>query len=172
MTRIAYIDESQRNGFYAMAAVTIAPSDVPDVRRQVRTLAPIGVRRRHFVKESDTTRRQMLDVFKTSPALNFVWITTAAAAVVDQRRLVLQALLETLAGIEVDRIVFDHVDHHQQLLDRRVLAHTLRGTDISYSFEVPHASEPMLWIPDAVAWCAGRPHWKVDLEPWVQTIRL
>lgn len=169
MTRIAFIDESQRQGFYALAAIAVPHANVAKARREIRRLAPRQVVRRHFVKESNQVRKEMLATFAALPAASYACLTTASLPVVEQRALLLRTLVIDLVAGGLDRLLLDHVDDAQQRRDRQVLAHALRGIDVAYDFGPPHTSEPMLWAPDAIAWCAGRRDWRPQLDGWVMT---
>jgi len=167
MTRNAYVDESQRRSGYAVAAVSIEHRSVAEVRHALREMAPDGRSRRHFVKESDKTRRQMLKVFRDLPGCSTdVVVTTARGSVVEQRARCLGALAVTIMANGLDRLVLDHVEPTQQRRDRQTLAPVL-GRTATYAHELEHSAEPMLWIPDAVAWCVGRRGWFRELDGWV-----
>lgn len=171
MTRIAYLDESQRRGSYAIAAFAIPHGSVRLARMMVRSVAVTdGRRRRHFVKEEDRDRKQMLTTFRDLPGASVVCISANPTSVPACRAELLGVLVGHLLVGGLDRIVLDHVDDNTQRRDRRVLVKTLRGTRISYGFEPPHSTEMMLWVPDAVAWCAGRNEWRHELRDWVTTI--
>lgn len=171
MTRIAYLDESQRPDSYAIAAIAIPHGAVPRARSLIKTVAVRdGRRRRHFVKEEDRDRQRMLAVFRELPGASSVCISTTHASVPECRAQLLDRLMAHLLAGGLDRIVLDHVDHKMQYRDKQVLIRALRGTGVSYSFEPPHTTETMLWVPDAVAWCAGRDGWRGELADWVTTI--
>ena len=77
-------------------------------------------------------------------------------------------LTAALGSLGVDRIVLDHTDASQRDRDRQVLAPLLARSGVTYSHEVAHTTEPMLWIPDAIAWCAGaKAEWRSQLDGWV-----
>lgn len=169
MTRNAYLDESQRSHLYAVAAVAVEHRAVADVRRAVGTLAPRGISRRHFVREMDSTRRRMLEVFANLDGIEVTAMTTTTSGtVIEQRSRCLAALASDLVAGGVDRLVLDHVEDSQRRRDRRDLARAIRGTDASYGPEPDHSSEALLWIPDAVAWCVGRKGWRPSLRGWVR----
>jgi hypothetical protein len=167
---VAYVDESQRSSHYLMAAVAIDSSTLAEVRRVVGQFRPGGGQaRRHFVKESAATRRKLLDAYRALPGVSIVVADDQRGdSAVDQRRRCVSLLVGALLPFGVDRIVFDHTDSVQRDRDRQVLAPLLAQTGVAYSHEVAHTTEPMLWIPDAVAWCAGaKPEWRAQLEGWV-----
>lgn len=173
MTRIAYLDESQRSRVYAVTTVAIEHSAVSTVRAQVRSLRPKQVARRHFVKESDESKLRMLDLFRDLQGVDITTVSCGAAAKpLAQRAACLDVLARRLREGGCDRLILDHVEPVQQGRDRSVLAPVFGGSGISYSYEVAHSTEPMLWIPDAVAWCVGKPAWRRHIEDWTTIIEI
>lgn len=173
MTRIAYVDESQRKGFYAIAAIALSHGSVTTARRRLLELAPrAGVARRHFTRESPAAKQKMLGVFRQLPGATYVCVTTARSDVIDQRASALTAIVRALVADGLDRLVLDNVNNAQQHRDRQTMWRALgRSTPITFSHEVPHSREPMLWVPDAVAWCAGRvDDWRTALDGWVTVV--
>lgn len=172
MSRIAYLDESQRGDFYAIAAIAVPHGAVGEARRMLRAVSPKGrVVRRHFVKESERERKRLLGVFRELPGATYVCMTTSSDAVVERRALLLDRVVQQLLVGGLDRLVLDYIDEEQQRRDRKVLWSTLRSArTVEFSYEVPHSGEPMLWVPDALAWCAGHPDWRSSLVDWVNVL--
>jgi len=128
-----------------------------------------------MVKESDAERRKMLDTFKDLPGANVtICVVTSAGPVPTRRARAFDALVARLLEGGLDRLVLDHVDVAQQRRDRQTLGRALqagpRHQAVTYSHEPAHSTEPMLWVPDAAAWCAGRrDRWRHDLDDWATT---
>jgi len=99
----------------------------------------------------------MIALFAELPSSSYVCVTKSAKRPIERRAIVLDALVAQLVEGGLDRLVLGHIDPDQQRLDRQVLARVLRGTGVAYSHEVANTSEPMLWVPDAIACCAGHP---------------
>jgi hypothetical protein len=99
-------------------------------------------------------------------------VDAKAGRPVAQRAYALERLVPRLLNAGIDRMVFDHIDDADARRDRRTLIDLTRGTNIAYGHEPPHSSEPMLWIPDAAAWCAGRAGWRSQLDGWAEVITL
>lgn len=170
-SRIAYIDESQRDGFYALAALAVPHGAVENARRLIKTVSVSGGRRRrHFVKEEDRDRKQMLAVFRDLPGASSVCVSTTHRSVPRLPRQPHDRARRHLLSGGLDRIILDNVTDSQQRGDRQVLARVVHGTGVSYSFELPRSGELMLWVPDAVAWCSGRAGWRSELTGLVITI--
>jgi hypothetical protein len=148
---------------------------VATVRRTVRALAPGGGQtRRHFVRESDVSRRKCLAAYRALTGTTILIYEDRGPnrRPVAQRDACLDHLASELIGRRVDRLILDHVDDTQRRRDRQLLGRRLDGTGISYSHEPAHSTEPLLWLPDAAAWCAGRPDWRYQLEGWAQIRRI
>ncbi len=175
MPEVAYIDESRRGARYLLAAALIEHHAVATVRQAVKALAPGGgPTRRHFVRESDVSRRKCLAAYRALPGTTIVIYEDRGPGrrPVDQRDACLDHLASELLGRRVDRLVLDHVDHAQRRRDRQLLGRRLDGTGVSYGHEPAHSTEPLLWLPDAAAWCAGRPDWRHQLEGWAVVRRI
>ena len=173
MGRVVYIDESQRDGRYLLASMAIPAALVPKVRKDVLLLAPrgSGVVRRHFVRESEADRRKLLAAYKSlEGADHLVYVAERGERPLNQRERCLDLLIAELVGQGISRVVLDHMDDTHQRRDRSVLGRRLDGTRVSYVHEPAHSREPMLWVPDAIAWCAGHRAWRRELQGWV-TIR-
>lgn len=167
---IAYIDESQRGRRYLMAAAAIDSRSTNEVRKALGQLRPSGGQaRRHFHKESDVMRRKLLEAYRALPGVSIVVADDRGGTpAIDQRRRCLTVLVEALLELGVERLVFDHADSTQRNRDRQVLARLLARTGVTYSHEVAHSPNMMLWVPDAVVWCAGaKPEWRAQLDGWV-----
>jgi hypothetical protein len=65
----------------------------------------------------------------------------------------LSRMVPDLADIGVDRLVLER-DTSTEQLDKRVLFEATRkaGSAMIYHHDSPH-HEPLLWAPDAIAWC-------------------
>ena len=173
MSEIAYIDESRRRPRYLLAAALIDHQAVATVRQAVRTLAPRGgSTRRHFVRESDASRRKCLAAYRALDGVTVLIYEHRGHGQppVHQRAECLELMASELLGRSIDRLILDHVDDAQRRRDRQLLGRRLDGTGISYSHEPAHSTEALLWLPDAAAWCAGRPEWRQQLHDWA-TIR-
>lgn len=156
MSRHAFIDESVRRGTYIVCAATIASSDLGVTRTALRSLRAKGQRRIHFSTESDQRRRQLLKEMSTLELASTIYVAkhrdeTAARAAI------LAAAAVDLHGSGVTRLVLE-AREGQDKRDRATIYRTL-GPHPNPEFHYTHrkpASEPLLWVPDAVAWAWGR----------------
>lgn len=169
----AFLDESQRAGGYVIASALISHAEVQGVRRALRAVAPKGRARLHFVRESESSRRKLVAVFAALEGVRVVAVRTGLPGpVIAQRERCLGRLAEHLSASNVDRVLLDHVEPHQQRRDRAILHPRLHASGTEFSHLDDHSAEPMLWIPDAVAWCVGHPVWRREVDEWVEVIDL
>jgi hypothetical protein len=76
----------------------------------------------------------------------------------DARRAAVATLVGWALRADVTRIVFER-DDNSLALDQRTIAHALRGAGALGALEYDHvgaSTEPLLWIPDALAWAWSR----------------
>lgn len=157
MTRNAFVDESQRKDLDAVAALAVPHANVAATRQAVtRSLAVPGRVRRHFVREPDTARRTMLAAFAALPDVAVLVVTTPGLGrVIDQRARCLAFLAAALVEDGLSHLTLDHIDPTQAARDRHALYPALAAVGAEYHHEPEHSTEPLLWVPDAVAWCVG-----------------
>ncbi len=154
MTNHAFVDESIRGRVYIMGVVLLDPSCLTRTRRALRDLVPKGQRRLHFNGEKDPRRRKILSQMSL---LNFEWTVYIATdgAQSDLRSRLLRQIVEDLVADNALRIVLES-RHGQDEADRRILYDRLGpGTQLQYGHSEP-ATEPLLWLPDCLAWAWGR----------------
>lgn len=155
-----FVDETKDHGFVMVAAV-VPSAGLARVRKIMRGLVMPGQRRIHFHKESDARRKQILDVIDgIGPQLG---VYDASAAPRKQRRdACLRAVVEDAVRWRAEMLVIERDDSVLEA-DRRLLYRAIRQPSgavmLRYEFPRGH-EEPLLAIPDAVAWCWNRGgHW-------------
>lgn len=136
-----------------MAAVVV-PGDLDSVRRELRGLLLPGQSALHFKNERDGRRRQLLGAICGLPVEAFVYVS-AAKSQVEARRACLEALVADLAGEGAQWLVLELSDG-DLAADRRTLFDAVRkhfeaGDGLRYA-HLRASAEPLLWVPDAVAW--------------------
>lgn len=165
MKRHAFVDESVRGSSYYMCVTLISSDMVAMTRRRLGSLKLPGQRRIHFAAESDRRRRALLReiaVLKTASVIyradNRDQITARSA--------IIKRMLSDLCKAGVDRLVLES-RKGQDGRDRSTIHRVSRTTPkpIPAYTHLNPVSEPMLWIPDAVAWAWGRGgRWKTILH--------
>lgn len=163
MTTHAFIDESTRRGTYLICVATCVSSELAGARQALRGLLLPGQRRLHFATESDRRRRLILSRLSELASASVVYLAEHR----DQpaaRAAILERAAKELHGDGVTGLTIESrsgQDHN----DRAVIYQALGPDPVLAYRHMTAAEEPMLWVPDAIAWAYGRGgHWKRQLE--------
>ncbi len=163
MTAHAFIDESTRRGEYLICVAVCDDGQLHAARKELKGLLLPGQRRLHFATEGDRRRREILSRISEMVVESAMYTATHR----DQpraRAAILERVAMDLAADGATRLTLESregQDHH----DRAVLYRAL-GPEaaVGYQHSTP-SGEPLLWIPDAVAWAFGRGgDWKRRLD--------
>lgn len=160
MTGQAFLDETKQHGLVVVVAV-IDDTHAVRARRLMRGLCLPGQTRVHFTKESDRRRRVITDTIAATAATATAYDATALPDPRAARAACLRAAVADLAAVGVTRLVLERDDsilRADQALLYRAVRNTGQQDRLRYD-HLPARSEPLLWIPDALAWCTthGRP---------------
>jgi hypothetical protein len=152
----AFVDESIRNGAYLMCVTVVRPRHLDEARKALRLMRVRGQHKIHFAEESDKRRRQLLGDIALLPAKSAIYVARTGDQV-GARRLILGAMTSDLIESGVHRMMLDSREG-QNDRDRQVIhqATTEQPSRPLEYLHLPSAQEPLLWIPDAVAWAWGR----------------
>lgn len=139
-----------------MVAVEYNSSDVAKSRREIRSLARPGQKRVHFKTESNASRKGFLRIVREQAPRAFVF-SSELRSEPDARIECLQAICGHILESPTNCLIIER-DASKELSDRHVLTEGLRNADPHLNWEIqsPHA-EPLLWVPDAIAWCWTHP---------------
>lgn len=151
-----YIDESKARGFL-MVAVPIRQAEEKRLQKELTSFRKKGQSKVHFVKESNSRRREFLS-YLNQQSIEAQIYSVAQKRYTNHRERCLEAIARTAVNSAVSRIIIDQDDSVTQL-DRRVLFRVFDETNTKDSISYRHTrskSEPLLWIPDAVAWSYSR----------------
>ncbi|GGF10877.1 hypothetical protein [Subtercola lobariae] len=168
---LLFLDESKSSDYY-IVTLCVEPANANRLRKAVSGLRKSGQRRVHFVKESDSRRRHILS---TLASLNLKVSVYRAGGFDDlqSRRLCLAAVVRDSARQSVTRITLES-DLSIEKFDRHVMYEELSRLGETNAMTYVHeraASEPLLWVPDAIAWCVARGgHWKRRVDPLVESV--
>ncbi|TLW89225.1 hypothetical protein FFT09_22605 [Saccharomonospora piscinae] len=166
-----FVDETKRPNLLLTAAA-LPPQQVASARRVLRGLVLPGQRRLHLVKESPARRKQILDAITELDPTVAVY-DAAQHPRRRQREACLQALVTDLSATNAARVILE-LDEVVRDIDRNVLYRRVRetgATDLRYEHLRAH-EEPLLAIPDAIAWCWSRGGaWQARVHELVDTIR-
>lgn len=166
-----FVDETKQRGLLLTAAAVL-PGDLRSARKQLRGLVLPRQHRIHFFRESDARRKQILDA-TCDLAPTCTLYDGSAHPSRRQREACLRALVADLANAAAQMLVLERDDSILEL-DRRVLYRATRELDCTeLRYEHLRArEEPLLTIPDAIAWCWQRGgHWRDRVRELIADIR-
>ena len=171
----AFVDETKVRGLVVVSAV-VHPRDLATARTTMRSLLLPRQSHLHFVKEKAARKGQIADAICGLPVQLDVYEVPGTKDQKQARRTCLAKVVEDLAGRGAHRLVVEQDDSALQS-DREVLFRAVRkhGVPDALVYEhLPARSEPLLWIPDAAAWCWTKDaQWRQRIEPVVrQVVRL
>ena len=157
MTLHAFVDESIRGQNYIICAAIIDAQDLFAAQQTMRSLLTPGQRRIHFNNERDSRRDQILKEIATIN-VGCIICTAHDSSQDAARALALSDVVTRLLGRGVVHLVLE-TRQGQDHRDRVVIGETVARAGIKRRFTYHHQApvgEPMLWVPDAVAWAWGR----------------
>lgn len=152
----AFVDESTRNSDYLICAATVSTTDLAVTRKQLQGLLATGQRRLHFTDESDPKRRKILSAMTEMETSTTIYVATSRNQDL-ARASILETMVPQLRDRGVSRLMLD-AREGQDSKDRATIYRQV-GPHPQPEFAYVHqrsATEPLLWIPDAVAWAWGR----------------
>jgi len=166
-----FADETKQRGLL-MTAAAVASGELQDARKLLRGLIMPRQRRIHFYRESDGRRKKILDMIGDLGPECVIYDASSRPRRV-QRETCLRALVADLAVRQARLLVLER-DESVCDLDRKVLFRSAR--DVGYSqLEYRHLrghEEPLLAIPDAIAWCWQRGgEWRHRIRELVTEVR-
>lgn len=172
MTSHVFVDESKEGGYLVTAAALLS-GDLTSARRAIRSLVLPRQRRLHFTHENDGRRKLILDtIAELGPQVKIY--DASAHHRRRQREVCLDVLVEDLAAAGTRMLVLE-TDESIVDLDRKTLYRSVRRHGCQDVLEYRHLrafEEPLLAIPDALAWCWQRGgHWKRRAVEMVDEIR-
>lgn len=161
MQEHVFVDESKHGGFL-LAAVSVQPSDLGELRSLVSSLRMPRQRRLHFTSESDQRRKQILGAFKEAGVKGRIYDARRCLDTRGSRDLAIGQLADDAAAMGAARLILERDDSVVQN-DRRVIFARLQKaehTEIRYDHMKAH-EECLLSLPDALAWCVAKGgHWR------------
>ncbi|MFI5710805.1 hypothetical protein [Kribbella sp. NPDC051620] len=160
-----FVDETKTRGLL-MAAARCQAGEVAVQRKALRGLLLPGQERLHFRHESNARRKKILGVIGGFHAL--VDLYHADGDMVAARRRCLRAIVRDSATAELLLIERDEstMDSDRQVIHAAI--QRLGCFDLRWNLLVPKA-DPLLWIPDAVAWAwMHGGHWRQAVSDFSQ----
>lgn len=154
--RLGFADETRRQGRYGIAVVIVCPCQVEIVRKGMQGSVRPGTRRVHFSKLRDRDRRPILSQF--APENIRALYVSARGRQTDARSECWRMLVPQLVRLGVVELTIEQIDKGGKTRDLRDIRNALlamgRESDLTYAHKDP-TGEPMLWLADAIVWCAG-----------------
>ncbi|MFD4197922.1 MULTISPECIES: hypothetical protein [Amycolatopsis] len=170
----AFIDESARAQTYLICVAIVDPAQLSPARKQLTTLLLPGQRELHFKTEKPPRRRLLADRIAGLPVTTYIYATGRTPKTEEQdRQRCLERAVRDLMDLNAHRLVFDSRDlrdRHDRTTIYRALGRRPADTNITYE-HLNSAGTPLLWIPDAVAWCYGAGgDWRRRIMPVVTKV--
>ncbi|MGL5866789.1 MAG: hypothetical protein ACRCYX_13145 [Dermatophilaceae bacterium] len=171
----AFVDENKSTGLIVCVAV-LDERCVGQARQAMRALVHKGSRRVHMTRESDRHRRIVLNGIRVLPVRVEIYAArpTPGWCLLDVRARCLTQIVEDTPKHGYTKLTVE-LDESLGKRDRQVLYDATRTTGREYlAYDlVPAAREPLLWIPDAIAWCWARGgEWKQAVKPLVAQVNI
>lgn len=169
-----FVDETKYRG-YLLAAAVIVPADLDTARKVIRGLVLPGQRRLHMKDESAPRKRSIASAIVASAVRATIYDAGRRHRTErDRRAACLRALVGDLARQGRSAVV---IEQDETLLswDNQCLIEATRAASCRDTLSYRHAtaaSEQLLAIPDAIAWCwAKGGDWRRRIESVVVGVR-
>jgi len=162
-----FIDENKSNGLM-LAVVAVPTSVVGSCRTQMAKLAaepPRNGRPLHFYSEEDKTRSQAFRKIQKMPIHCAIIRVSPKIKLAKAREIAFRFVGQLAVDRTPQRILFE-ADESTIKNDRRWLSSEIpKGTGVEYQ-HLPKSGDPLLWIPDGIAWAVNRGgHWLEMVKP-------
>jgi hypothetical protein len=152
-----FVDETKARD-YLLVAAAIRPAELSVARTLIRDLTLRGQPRLHMKKESDSRKRQILNgIVALHPAVTIFRAGSNHHTDLARRESCLHALVKDCAETQ-RRSLYLERDETLVSRDRQWLIEATRAAgarDLAYRHEAA-SFEPLLAIPDAIAWAWAR----------------
>lgn len=148
-----FVDESKASG-YVLVAVLVSAKQITHVRKVLGSLQLPGQPRIHMKKESDPRKLQILSAIRNLKLE--IWVFQSMAKRLGEltlREKCLRELVSNLSNSGVSRMCLER-DETLERFDRQVIIESMRDAgirEVVYWHE-SSVSEPLLSLPDAIAW--------------------
>ena len=173
MSRHVFVDETKERDYLLVASVHVS-GELDDLRKLMRSLVLKGQRRVHMKKESDQRKRAIAAaICGTGVAATVYDAGRRYRDELDARAACLHGLVDDAAGHGDVLLVLEQDDSLIEWDRRRLytLAREAQLPMLRYEHRRA-ATEQLLAIPDAIAWCwAKGGHWRRRIEPAVTVVR-
>ena len=165
MYKALYIDESERNKTFFLVGCQISPNHRKHASKTLRSLRLSGQQRIHLNSESDNRRKYIVNEIAKLEFDSVIVRTNFQGTNKIARQTCIRALAEFAFNQGVTHMVIELNTSIEA--DTKTLQHARsQWPNVSCIFShMPPQSEPLLWLPDIVAWTFGRgQEWRRMLE--------
>lgn len=173
MTVHAFVDESRRGSLYLVAAAIAQPGHLRQLRRELRRLLLPGQREVHFNDQKDPRRRVLADAIARLLVEVRVYRRSCDRDDEPYRQECIDRITSDLLIRGAHRLVLDsraELDANDEATIRAAIVRHPHSTRLVYE-HVDSASECLLWVADASAWCFGAGgHWRKRIDPIVSAV--
>lgn len=168
---LVFVDESLRPSRYLLGSVVVRDGNAGELRRRVNGLLMAGERRLHLQRESKRRRRQILDSLATLDLEGTVYTCRHEIGADDEEargRCLDQVVVDIQATGSDAQLFIERREGADQRDRTRIIRARQRQPLLSFEHLEPH-SDPLLWLPDCLAWAAGAGgEWAQRLSPSVR----
>jgi hypothetical protein len=157
LSEIILCDECKAGGFL-LAASSVPCSNVKQLRAVVNGLLLTSQIRLHFVAESSVRRKQILREFVSFGGIQTIIYDARHLGDKEGRDTAVAQMAADAAAIPASRIILE-ADDSVVAADRAIIRQQLEKAGVVDQVGCDHLrarDEPLLAIPDAVAWCAAK----------------
>lgn len=169
--RHAYVDESKR-GPYLMCAFVTDPGHRGQVVSTLNRIRMPGAPRIHMKNESDSTRRAVLSALCDLQVQSTMFVSRIKPMITARAAIIEDGIWPRIRRERITRLVLEP-EAGQDERDRRQLFGLVQRdglANFSYA-HLPPITEPMLWVPDAIAWAYGAGGaWRQRVAPVVSEV--
>jgi hypothetical protein len=166
-----YVDESIRNSYF-LCAVQVDTSQISQLRLKAKMLRTNGQTSVHMQTETKSRQSQIATNISSFEFRAILFhVTRPGITDLSARRIALESMFMNSQMFSAQLITFDTSNSIQQ--DRRIISEVSRskGINIPHYRHMNSRHEPLLWLPDIVAWCYGRGGlWRDAVEPLVNEV--
>jgi hypothetical protein len=166
-----YVDESARDNFL-LCGINVQQSQIHKIRGTLREFKVNGRSHLHMYQENRSTQEAVAAFVSNLPIRGWLIIVSAHTAKEPlARKLALQSLVE-ISSLRGSRLLtLDDISCRRS--DSKLLKDVAKNMDYQFPHyrHVNSRHEPLLWLPDIVAWCFGRGvSWRDAVEPLVDEV--
>lgn len=173
MSNHVFVDETKHRG-YLLVATAVVPGDLDLIRKMLRGLVLPGQHRLHMKDENDQRRRSITTAITVSGVTATIYDAGRRYRNERERRAACLHALVIDAAPRSDAMLVLEQDDTLLSFDNQRLIEFTRAAGCRDTLRYEHrraASELLLAVPDAVAWCwAKGGDWRRRIEPIVTGI--